>query len=109
MGKKLFFEKKKLLEEQNIYEDVQERTEESFMQYTRYSIKSEIKHTKQNGKKKTIENIDRIIRDTDLRTLVLNRVGDYKNIIDRIIDFGIKKKNAKMIYYILFVAYKVRR
>ena len=108
MGKKLFFEKRKILKEKVIYEAAQERTEESFMQYTRYSIKSEVKHTKQNGREKTIENIAQIIQDVDLRKLVLNRTGEYKNIIDRIIDLGIKKKNAKMIYYILLIAYKVR-
>lgn len=109
MGKKLFLEKRRLLEVQKIYEGVKERTEESFMQYTRYSIKSEVKYTSQNGKEKTITNIERIILDDDLRTLVVRRTGKHKNILDFVIDSGIKKKNAKMIYYILSVAYKVRR
>lgn len=109
MGKKLFFEKKRILKKHALYEDAKERTEESFMHYSRYSIKSEVKYAKLNGKKNTIQNINSIIQDPVLRELVLNRVGGHRNIIDGVIDFGINKKNAYIIYYMLFMAYKVRK
>lgn len=109
MGKKLFFEKKRILEEQSIYENVKERTEESFMHYSRYSIKGEVKHAKSTGKKETIHNIDRIVHDSELRELVLNRDGGYRNILDRIIDLGISKKNPRIIFYMLTIAYAIRR
>ncbi len=109
MGKKLFFEKKRILKEQSIYEDAKKRTEESFMHYTRYSIKSEVKYAKLHGNKNAIHNIDCIVQDPVLRELVLNRDGKHRNILDKIIDFGIKKKNAKIIFYLLSIAYTIRK
>lgn len=108
MGKKLYFEKRRLMKIHDIYEGAKERAEESFMQYARYSIKSEVKYSVQNGKEKAIANIKQIILDSDLRTLIINRKGKHKNLLDQIIDRGIKNGNAKMIYYVLCMAYKVR-
>lgn len=109
MGKKLFLEKRKILEEQGIYNGVKDRTEESFLQYSRYSIKSEVKYASENGKEKTIANIESIILDDDLKKMVEERTGKHKNVLDFIIDFGIKHKNVKMIFYILSWAYKARK
>ena len=108
MGKKLFLEKKRLLELQEIYEGAKERAEESFLQYTRYSIKSEVKYVSQNGKENVIRNIEQAISDKILVTLVTERTGKHKNILDFMIDYGIKTKNAQMIYTILSLAYKMK-
>lgn len=109
MGKKLFFEKKRILEEYGAYTETQNRVEESFLNYTRYSIKAEIKYSQVTGKKNVLDNVRSIICDDTLRKIVSERRGPHKNILDTIIDFGIKTNSAKLICILLTLIYKVHR
>jgi len=108
MGKKLFFEKKRILEELGEYVCAKDRAEESFLQYTRYSIKSEVKYAWQHGRKRVIRNIERIIQDPALQQVVRCRSGGYRSMADRMIDIGIRLRNAGLIYRVLYAGYRIR-
>lgn len=108
-GRVLYEEKKRLFKENENYdENVRFRIEESFLRYSRYAIKSEVKFSKQNGSKQTKKNLAAIISDKTLREMVNSHNNPLCAKIDKIIDYCIKKNKPSLMYYVLKAGYLVK-
>ena len=107
MGKILYFEELRLLNDLKCTEEAAFRAEAAFVRYTRYAIKSEVKYSMINGKKECVKNIQRIICDKTI-SLIIRKHNAQEKIIDRLIDFGIKLQMSKFIYIVLFIGYLIK-
>lgn len=108
-GKALYNEKKRLLELFGCYSSEAEyRVLESYIRYSRFAIKSEIKHAKINGKKVAYNNIKNIISSKELIKAIKKHKNPSKSKIDAIIDFFVISNNALAIYITLLIGYKIR-
>lgn len=108
-GEVLYFEKKRLLEEAGLYTmDGKYRTEESFIRYSRYAIKSEYKFVKSNGKKAVLKNLGKISSNANLTELLRTHSNPSKSIIDRIIDYCLMRHYKYPLYYVLKLGYAIK-
>ena len=107
-GEVLYFEKKRLLEEAGLYtSNAKYRTEESFIRYSRYAIKSEYKFVKSNGKKTVLANLGKICKSTILTDLLKIHPNSSKRIIDKFIDYCLIHNHTQILYYILKAGYMI--
>lgn len=105
-GEALYLEKKRLLEETGLYSpNAKYRTEESFIRYTRYAIKSEYKFVKQNGKGTVLANISKICSSPMLVNVLRSHINLSKSVIDRIIDYCLIHNHILILYYVLKIGY----
>ncbi len=109
-GEILYFEKKRLLEEAGLYTmDAKYRTEESYIRYSRYAIKSEYKFVKSNGKRSVLKNIGKISNNANLTKLLRTHSNPSKSIINELIDYCLIHNHIHILYYILKVGYMITK
>ena len=108
-GEILFHEKCRLLEENGILnDDIRRRAEESFLNYSRYAIKSEAKYACTNGFWRARKNIKKIGKSKELRRLLHEHSKSKKSKIDGLIDFLLKLNGYTFITIMLVTGYWVR-
>lgn len=108
-GAILYFEKKRLLEEAGLYtSNAKYRTEESFIRYSRYAIKSEYKFVKSNGRRTFFKNIENINSNKKFTELLKTHSNLSKNIIDKIIDYCLIHNLKYTLYYVLKLGYAIK-
>lgn len=109
-GRILFEEKKRLIKEIGDYSgNVKFRTEESFLRYSRYAIKSEVKFAKENGKAAAKKNLMAIISNETLSEMVTNHNNKLKSKIDKVVDYCIKKRKASLLFNVLKAGYLIKK
>lgn len=109
-GETLYIEKKRLLELGKLYtNEAKFRTEEAFLRYTRYAIKSEVKFSKINGKKKTLDNILSIVKEPVYLDMLKAHDNKMKTKVDSLIDYFAVRKSVNFIYWFLKLGYLVRK
>ena len=108
-GEILFHEKCRLLDNNGILDDdMQNRAEESFLNYSRYAIKSEARYAHTNGFLLARTNIKKIGKSKELRRLIYAHSKSKKSKIDWLIDSLLKLNGYTLITIILAVGYWVR-
>ena len=108
-GEILFHEKCRLLNSYNILsDDIKIRSEESFLNYSRYAIKSEAKFASINGYAYAKNNIKRIGESSELRRVLLKNKKSKKSKIDGLIDSLLKLKSYTLLVLILTIGYMVK-
>ena len=109
-GKVLYEEKIRLFKQNDRFnEDIRFRIEESFLRYSRYAIKSEVKFAKQNGIKKARQNLLAIISDKTLNNMVKTHINPLSAKVDKIIDYCIKKRKPLTMLFILKAGYMFKK
>ena len=88
--------------------DAKYRTEESYIRYSRYAIKSEYKFVKSNGKKAVLKNLGKISSNANLTELLRTHSNPSKSIIDRIIDYCLMRHSKYPLYYVLKLGYAIK-
>ena len=89
--------------------DAKYRTEESYIRYSRYAIKSEYKFVKSNGKKAVIKNMGKISNNANLTELLRTHSNPSKSLIDEFIDYCLIHNHIHILYYILKVGYMITK
>lgn len=108
-GEVLYKEKKRILELFDCYQpEAEYRIVESFIRYSRYSIKAEVKYANKNGREKALNNIRKIIASTEYIKAVKKHYNPNKSKIDALIDYLAIKNNALAIYVALSLGYIIR-
>lgn len=108
-GKVLFHEKCRLLEANFLLnEDMKRRAEESFLNYSRYAIKSEARYAHINGFWCAQNNIKKIGKSEELRRLMKEHSKSKKSKIDSVIDCLLMLNGYTLTTIILMIGYWVR-
>lgn len=106
-GKTLYYEKQRLAESLNCLQHVQERLETSFLQYSRYSLKLEIKYSRINSLYTTLKNLRRISQDSLLQSILYKHKSTALRPSDKFIDFLLRHHCVFVIYLFLRIIYTV--
>ena len=108
-GEILFHEKCRLLDANCILnDDMRRRAEESFLNYSRYAIKSEARYAHINGFWCAQKNIKKIGKSKELRRLIHEHSKSKKSKIDSVIDSLLKLNGYTLMTIILVAGYCVR-